>query len=161
MTSGLMSSLTGMLVGQIIIVDGRKPRKQIKESPRKESGEDAGRRWKMGTNYYVVKNGPSCQDPVHIGKASIGWMFSFQRQNEKWHEPPIVWNTFNQVKDWLKKYTVDSTDYVIIDEYDEIVSYDDFIEMVELKQERDRDNPDNFDYSDNVDGYRFTDGEFC
>lgn len=115
----------------------------------------------MGTNYYVVKNGPSCQDPVHIGKASIGWMFNFQRQNEKWNEPPIVWNTFNQVKDWLKKYTVDSTDYVIIDEYDEVISYDDFIEMVELKQERDKDNPDNFDYSDNVDGYRFTDKEFC
>ncbi len=69
----------------------------------------------MGTNYYVVKNGPSIQDPVHIGKASIGWMFSFHRQNEKWHEPPIAWNTFNQVKDWLKKYTVDSTDYVIND----------------------------------------------
>lgn len=47
MTSGLMSFLTVMLVGQIIIVDGQKPRKQIKESPRKESGEDAGRRWKM------------------------------------------------------------------------------------------------------------------
>ena len=114
----------------------------------------------MGTNYYVVKNGPSCQDPIHIGKSSIGWMFNFQRQNEKWNEPPIVWNTFNQVKDWLKKYTVDSTDYVIIDEYDEIISYDDFIEMVELKQERDKANPDNFSYSDNVDGYRFTDREF-
>lgn len=114
----------------------------------------------MGTNYYIVKNGPSCQDPIHIGKSSIGWMFNFQRQNEKWHEPPIVWNTFNQVKDWLKKYTVDSTDYVIIDEYDEIISYDDFIEMVEFKQERDKANPDNFSYSDNVDGYRFTDGEF-
>ena len=114
----------------------------------------------MGTNYYVVKNGPSVQDPVHIGKASIGWMFLFERQNNEWHEPPIAWNTFNQVKEWLKKYTVDSTDYVIVDEYDEIISYDDFIEMVELKQERDKDNPDNFTYSDNVEGYRFTDGEF-
>ena len=114
----------------------------------------------MGTNYYVVKNGPSIQDHVHIGKSSIGWMFLFERQNNEWHEPPIAWNTFNQVKEWLKKYTVDSTDYVIIDEYDEIITYDDFIEMVELKQERDKDNPDNFTYSDNVEGYRFTDGEF-
>ena len=47
MTAGLMSSLTGMPAGQIIIVDGQKPRKQIKGSLRKESGEDAGRRWKM------------------------------------------------------------------------------------------------------------------
>lgn len=47
MTSGLMSSLTGMPAGRVIIVDGQKPRKQIKRSQRKESGEDTGRRWKM------------------------------------------------------------------------------------------------------------------
>ena len=47
MTYGLMSSLIVMPVGQIIIVDGRKPRKPVKRSQRKESEEDAGRRWKM------------------------------------------------------------------------------------------------------------------
>jgi hypothetical protein len=74
-----------------------------------------------------------------------------------------VWNTFEQVKDWLKKYTVDQTDYVIINEYDEIVPYNDFIELVNQKQldEHCRSNPDNFEYSRNVDGYRFSDGEFC
>jgi hypothetical protein len=85
----------------------------------------------MGTNYYVVRTRPTIQEPVHIGKSSAGWLFHFQTQNEKWYDPPIVWNTFNQVKDWLKKYTVDSKEYVIIDEYDRIISLDEFLEMVE------------------------------
>lgn len=117
----------------------------------------------MGTNYYVVKNGPSVQTPIHIGKSSAGWLFSFQSQNEKWHEPPIVWNTYPQVKKWLKEHTVDKNDFVIMDEYDEIVSYDDFIDLVDSKQ-RDpvsQANPDNFSYSRNVDGYRFSDEDFC
>lgn len=87
-------------------------------------------------------------------------MFCFQTQNEKWNDIPVVWNTYNQVIDWLKKYTADSKEYVIIDEYDEIISLDDFIGMVQRKQIDDKDNPDNFTYSRNVDGYRFTDGDF-
>ena len=118
----------------------------------------------MGTNYYAVRNRPTTYNPIHIGKSSIGWMFLFQTQNETWNDPPVVWNTFNQLKDWLKKYTVDSKEYVIIDEYDKIVSFDDFVELVENKQndEHCRGNPDNFSYhTKNVDGYRFTDEEFC
>ena len=88
-------------------------------------------------------------------------MFCFQTQNEKWNDIPVVWNTYRQVIDWLKKYTVDSKEYVIIDEYDEIISLDDFVEMVQEKQIADKDNPNNFTYSRNVDGYRFTDGDFC
>lgn len=117
----------------------------------------------MGTNYYAVKNRPSCDDPIHIGKSSMGWMFNFQRQNIKWNTPPVVWNTWNQVRTWLKENTVDSTDYVIIDEYDDIISYDEFVELVESKQTDEfcKNNPDNFAYADNVDGYRFSSGEFC
>ena len=116
----------------------------------------------MGTNYYVVRNRPTTQSPVHIGKSSAGWFFNFQTQNERWYDPPIVWNTFNQVKEWLKKYTVDSKEYVIIDEYDEIISMDDFVEMVERKQKDPYalKNPDNFTYSKNIDGYRFSDEDF-
>ena len=114
----------------------------------------------MGTNYYVVRNRPTTEDKHHLGKFSTGWMFNFQRQNDKWNDPPIVWNTFKQVCEWLKKYTVDSNDFVIIDEYDKVISYDNFVKMVEDKQVYDADNPDNFTYSDNVDGYRFTSGEF-
>lgn len=116
----------------------------------------------MGTNYYVVKNRPSVQPPTHIGKASYGWFFHFESQNDYWNEPPIVWNTYNQVKEWLKKYTVESTDYVIMDEYDNIVPYEDFVRKVDEKQEDEfnKENPDNFSNCKNVDGYRFSDEEF-
>ena len=118
----------------------------------------------MGTNYYLVKNGPTTQHPIHIGKSSIGWLFNFQAQNERWTDPPIVWNTYNQVKDTLKRLTVDSTGYVILNEYDEIVPFEEFFDLVDSKQEDDhcQRNPDNFNYNTrNVDGYRFTDDEFC
>lgn len=117
----------------------------------------------MGTNYYAVRNRPTIEEPIHIGKSSAGWLFDFQTQNNQCSDIPVVWNTFNQVKDWLKKYTVDQTDYVIINEYDEIVPYNDFIELVNQKQldAHCKSNPDNFKYSRNVDGYRFSDDEFC
>ena len=117
----------------------------------------------MGTNYYLVKNGPTTRTPIHIGKSSCGWLFSFQTQNEKWENPPVIWNTYNQVKDTLKRMTVDSTDFVIIDEYDEVIPYDDFVQIVDNKQADEfcRSNKDNFTYSRNVDGYRFNDEEFC
>ena len=116
-----------------------------------------------GTNYYAVKNGPTTSEPIHIGKSSAGWLFDFQTQNDTWREPPVIWNTFAQVKEWLKKYTVDSKDYVIMDEYDEIISFEDFVAMVEKKQKDKHNlkNKDNFVYARNVDGYRFSDGEFC
>lgn len=113
----------------------------------------------MGTNYYAVPNRPSVTEPIHIGKSSYGWKFLFQRQNDKWNKPPVVWNTYGQVLDWLYKYTVESPIYVIMDEYDKIISLDDFIDLVDSKQ--DVENEDNFTWADNVDGYRFTDGEFC
>ena len=89
----------------------------------------------MGTNYYVVPNRPSTREPIHIGKSSYGWRFLFQQQVDEYHEPPIVWNTYDEVKDWLKKYTVDSTNYIIMDEYDTVVPYDELIELIEEKQE--------------------------
>ena len=118
----------------------------------------------MGTNYYLVKNGPTSQEPIHIGKSSIGWLFHFQSQNRTWDSPPVVWNTYNQVKDTLKRLTVDSDEFVIIDEYDEVISFDDFCELVDRKQEDPYclDNEDNFAYNvRNMDGYRFDDQDFC
>ena len=117
----------------------------------------------MGTNYYLVKNGPSVREPVHIGKSSSGWLFNFQSQNQKWEDPPIVWNTWKQVCETLARLTVDSTEYVIIDEYDEVIPMEDFVDLVLRKQEDEwcRGNPDNFSYSRNIDGFRFSDEEFC
>lgn len=118
----------------------------------------------MGTNYYAVKRKPSISEPIHIGKSSVGWLFCFQYQNRnEYGEIPCVWRTYNQVKDWLKKYTTgEDSPYVIINEYDEIISYDDFIDLVDTKQkdERNKKNPDNFEHCDNVDGYRFVERDF-
>lgn len=117
----------------------------------------------MGTNYYAVRNRPTTDEPIHIGKSSFGWLFLFQKQNKRYGEPIVIWNTYKQVKDWLYKHTVLDKDFVIMDEYDRIIPFDEFFEMVDEKQENqhNRENPDNFDYCDNVDGYRFSDGEFC
>jgi len=108
----------------------------------------------MGTNYYVVRTRPTTAEPIHIGKSSIGWLFLFQTQ--------IVWNTWNQVKEWLKANTLDKKDYVIIDEDDDIISYHDFVKLVEEKQKDPncQTNPHNFEYCKNVDGYRFCDEYF-
>ena len=117
----------------------------------------------MGTNYYAVRNRPTTESPIHIGKSSAGWLFCFHQINDTWNDPPVIWNTYNQVKEWLKKNTTDSDKYVILNEYDEIVSFDDFIEMVEKKQndENCKGNDENFRYCKNVDGYRFDDRDFC
>ena len=117
----------------------------------------------MGTNYFLVKNGASIREPVHIGKSSAGWLFSFETQNDPWWgDPKIEWHTYNQVKDTLKRLTVDSDEYVIMNEYDDIVPYDEFIKMVDDKQNDAfcYTNPDNFEYAENIDGYRFTSGWF-
>ena len=115
----------------------------------------------MGTNYYVVPNRPSVAEPIHIGKSSAGWLFHFQEQNEKWHEPPIEWHTYEQVVDWLQRFTVDTDEYVIMDEYDRVVSLEKLINHIEEKQINCKSNPDNFTYCKNVNGYRFSDREFC
>ena len=115
----------------------------------------------MGTNYYVVPNRPSIEEPIHIGKSSMGWMFLFQDISDLYRTVPVVWHCYEDVEDWLYKNTVESTDYVIMNEYDEIVSFDEFIELVERKQEQFKDNPDNFAHCRNVNGYRFEKGEFC
>lgn len=109
----------------------------------------------MGTNYYLVKNRPSVDSGLHIGKSSAGWRFLF-------HKPPI-WetdkplNTFEQWRDYLKETTKAGT-HVIMNEYDEIVSYDWLMELIKNKQKED--SHDMFEYCENVNGYRFAEGEF-
>jgi len=116
----------------------------------------------MGTNYYVARTKATLESPIHIGKASAGWLFLFQTQNEIWHDPPIVWNTYEQVKEWLRKNVVESGEYAIVDEYDCIVTYDEFCERVNWRQNDEHclSNKDNFVYARNVDGYRFSDDDF-
>lgn len=116
----------------------------------------------MGTNYYAVRNRPTVQDPIHIGKSSAGWLFNFQTHNDTWLEPKVIWNTYDQVKEWLFKHTVQEKDFVIMNEYDEIVTFSEFFDLVDEKQKdkHNLENPDNFAYARNVNGYRFSEGEF-
>ena len=113
----------------------------------------------MGTNYYAVKKEPTVLSPIHIGKSSMGWKFCFHKvcSFENYiNEEPL--NTFPQWKKFLEEQTANGN-IVIMNEYDEIVELNYLLELIESKQSED--NPDNFTWSDNIDGYRFTDGEFC
>lgn len=109
----------------------------------------------MGTNYYLVKNKPSIDSGLHIGKSSLGWRFLFHRHSGWDVDVPL--NTFEQWRDYLKE-TTESGTHVIMNEYDEIVSFDEFIEMVKEKQKEN--HSDMFSYCENINGYRFASGEF-
>ena len=109
----------------------------------------------MGTNYYLVENRPSTKRGFHIGKSSAGWRFLFYKPSLWECDRPL--NTFEQWRDFLKEATEAGT-HVIMNEYDEIVSYDWLMELIANKQKEN--SPDMFDNCDNVNGYRFCDGEF-
>lgn len=110
----------------------------------------------MGTNYYLVKNRPSIDSGLHIGKSSVGWRFLFHKPSILDVDRPL--NTFEQWRDYLKETTVEKKTHVIINEYDKIVSYDWFMKLIKDKQKEN--SPDMFEYCGNVNGYRFSDGEF-
>lgn len=108
----------------------------------------------MGTNYFAVQKEPTVYEPIHIGKSSMGWLFHFH-DCEYWH-------TFPQFKAWLENH-VDTGEYVILDEYDEQISKEKLLELIERKQNdpQVRANKENFDYHvKNIDGYRFDSGWF-
>lgn len=109
----------------------------------------------MGTNYYAVKKKPSVYGVLHIGKSSAGWKFLFQEVNKfNSFDEELEIHTFEQWKDFL----LNNKDIVILNEYDEEVSVYKFLDLVKEKQQED--NEENFRYCKNVNGYRFTDGEF-
>lgn len=110
----------------------------------------------MGTNYFAVKKEPSIAEDheIHIGKSSIGGLFHFHECDQ--------WHTFHQFEKWLEDH-VDTGEYVLLDEYDERITKDALLELIERKQNyKDcKNNPENFAYGvRNVDGYRFDGGWF-
>ena len=114
----------------------------------------------MGTNYYAVRKNVSLDEAIHIGKSSMGWLFLFQEQNNK--EIPVEWHTYEEVKNWLYENTVKTDKYVILNEYEEKISFDKLMNIIQKKQ-NDRiclSNPDNFKFSRNVNGYRFSNVTF-
>jgi len=109
----------------------------------------------MGTNYYAVeKTYRYGRKEVHLGKSSCGWLFTFSSCDE--------FRTFPQFKHWLEE-NVDTGKYIICDEYGSEVAKQDLLNLIEEKQNDPhcRDNPRNFEYNYNIDGYRFApNGEF-
>ena len=106
----------------------------------------------MGTNYYAIRKKPCLYGRViHIGKSSCGWMFLFQDCDE--------FHTYPQFKKWLDREV--PNEYVLFDEYNQEVSKEELLELIDIKQKESKNNPENFDYEvKNIDGYRFTDRDF-
>ena len=76
----------------------------------------------MGTNHYVRKNHCECcsrhDREYHIGKSSWGWAYTFQGY------PYMKLDSWKNWKEFLKNE-------VIIDEYGDVIPYDEFVQMVE------------------------------
>ena len=93
------------------------------------------------------------REAKHIGKSSWGWLFNFQDQDE--------WHSYNQFKTYITDKD-NMKDKVIINEYMEELTPKEMLKIIDDKQkdERNLSNPDNFHYCRNVDGYRFSSGDF-
>ena len=104
----------------------------------------------MSTNYYAVINKVMVNpETIHIGKKSSGWLFAIN-DCEKFH-------TFSQLKKWLKANTEKEQKYKIFNEYNDELTADEMIKIIEDGQtEKNINNPDNFKGEfKNIDGYRF------
>lgn len=99
---------------------------------------------------------------VHIGKSSAGWLFNFQDQDIVQDDVHIKWHSYEDVMSFLKEWVDEKKIFTIIDEYDREISYPEFKDFVDTKQSdpHNLENPDNFTYSRNVNGYRFSEGDF-
>lgn len=85
----------------------------------------------MGTNYYYHMNVcPHCKradKPIHIGKSSAGWTFSFRGYRKDYEDRKIT-----SYAEWLTFLTSNIGE--IRDEYGETISLEDFKKMVEAKR---------------------------
>lgn len=93
------------------------------------------------------------REAKHIGKSSWGWLFNFQDQDE--------WHSYDQFKSYITNKD-NMKDKVIINEYNEKLTPKEMLKIIDDKQKdkRNHENPDNFHYCRNVDGYRFSSGDF-
>ena len=93
------------------------------------------------------------REAKHIGKSSWGWLFNFQDQDE--------WHSYEQFKNYITNKE-NMKDKIIIDEDNEELTPKKMLKIIDDKQkdERNLSNPDNFHYCRNVDGYRFSSGDF-
>ena len=107
----------------------------------------------MGTNYYAVRRKPSLYGrAIHIGKNSCGWKFLFRDCDE--------FHTYPQFKRWLDEEV--PNEYVLFNEYNEEITKEELLDLIEYQQKENKNNEENFAYGvKNIDGYRFSDRDFC
>lgn len=89
----------------------------------------------MGTNYYAQLNVcDKCNKPedvLHIGKSSCGWTFMFRGYRNHYIREGFEVN----LDSWQKwQLFLKQPNIQIINEYDEIITYDDFYRLVEDKK---------------------------
>lgn len=103
------------------------------------------------TNIQYELRAPLEANYIHIGKSSHGWLFLFQFQDE--------WYDYATVMKWLKD---NEDEYIIVNEEDEEISFEEFKKIVDDKQkdEQSLSNPDNFKNCCNMGGYRFSARDF-
>lgn len=102
----------------------------------------------MGTNYYVPDlNDPDAgsNDPLHIGKSSMGWVFTF-------HEVTVGEAILDSTRAWYKFLARAS----IVDEYGRTVDRDDLFALIDAKRPG-RHGDGRLD----DEGQEFVKGEFC
>lgn len=105
----------------------------------------------MGTNYYWVENECECcnrKELFHIGKRSYGWAFTFKGYNNL--------KSWNEYKEFLKNKK-------ILDEYDDEVSFESFVLMIEtygspnyFNKESGKSNLDHINYCKELYSYNKT-----
>lgn len=88
----------------------------------------------MGTNYYlyteICKHCGRSDDPIHIGKSSVGWHFSFRGYLDDWYDFQIT--TFEEWKKFLVEKI--SRGAIIKDEYGREIQLMDFLTLIANKQ---------------------------
>ncbi len=119
----------------------------------------------MGTNYYIRSKVPPpcecCKRPyeaaeLHIGKSSAGWKFNFRGYDGR-DGDDLPHGIICTAKRWREI----TSQFEIVDEYNKIVPFGAFWEMVESKQDglsMSEEEPKFFQKDD--DGYEFSFREF-
>jgi len=115
----------------------------------------------MSTNYYAVtEEDEPYYKGLFLGKRAGGWVFQF-----KWHDWTDMYSDTESPNhpyrnfDEFKKYV---SGKIIKDEYGEVLSSDEFIDMIERWCEENNHTPNNNDKMTwNIDGYWFVRGDWC
>ena len=106
----------------------------------------------MGTNYYLKKVCLCCghKDYQHVGKASGGWRFTFQR------EPEIT-----TYQEWLGNVQTKLTHgFSLMNEYEDNVHLHDLLDLIATKQRSFPPAPPLYGHMPDKDGYEFVEGDF-